>query len=178
MLAFGLGVRRYQVAATLLSLSKFRAEPELCLHHAVTILGCVALLHRDHCAGAGALFTAFTEWGSAMHNVMSLHNTSETRALRVLTDVLTRGAGVALIAWELPVAHARGLPLYQQVWTVVGGAVWFGLNMLWTKHVLFGLLGLSKKKKKCDDADDADPPPPQHKKKVRRDTPWPVKKAQ
>jgi hypothetical protein len=130
----------FQVAITILSLKKVLASPALVFHHAVTILGCAALLHRKHCVGYGTLFTAFTECGSTMHNIMSLWNNGTTRWMRVLSDFITRGGGLFLILSEAPIARALGLPLYLQAWSYFGGFAWFGLNGMWTTQVLSSLL--------------------------------------
>ena len=53
----------FQIAITLLSPREVLGSPALLLHHVITILGCLALLHPAHCAGYGAIFTAFTEFG-------------------------------------------------------------------------------------------------------------------
>jgi len=129
----------FQVASTLLSLKKMGESPALIVHHLVTILGCASLLHRGHCVGYGAAFTSFTETGSTMHNVMSLWNSTATRWLRVISDMITRGGGIALILLAAPVERAR-LPLLLQVWSYLGGALWFVVNATWTQHVLKGLL--------------------------------------
>ena len=81
----------FQFAITILSLKKVLNSPALMGHHIITVLGCFALLHRRHCAGYGAAFTAFTEFGSTFHNIMSLHGGQSTRYLRVFTNVITRG---------------------------------------------------------------------------------------
>jgi len=136
----------FQVAITILSLKKVLKSPALMLHHVITILGCFALLHRRHCAGYGASFTAFTEFGSTFHNIMSLHGGTSSRLLRVVTDVITRGGGLFLIGSEFPIARARGLPMYLQIWSWLGGIMWFGINAQWTVQVAAGLLKRRKLK--------------------------------
>merc|ERR1712194_649935 len=134
----------FQIAITALSLKKTLKSPALMMHHIITILGCFALLHRRHCAGYGAAFTAFTEFGSTFHNIMSLHGGATTRLLRVFTDILTRGGGLFLIGSEFPIARSRGLPLYLQIWSWFGGLAWFGINTQWTIQVASGLLRKGK----------------------------------
>jgi len=136
----------FQVAITILSFRKVIKSPALMLHHVITILGCLALLHPRHCAGYGASFTAFTEFGSTFHNIMSLEGGKTTRLLRVVTDILTRGGGLFLIGSEFPIARSRGLPLYLQVWSWLGGLAWFGINAQWTVQVCVGLLKKRKLK--------------------------------
>ena len=116
------------------------ASPTLIVHHIVTIGGCAALLHSAHGAGYGALFTCWTEFGSTMHNLMVLYNSTAMRWLRVLSDVVTRGGGMVLLVLDAPIASARGLPLYLQAWTYIGGGLWFLLNASWWQHVLRSLL--------------------------------------
>jgi hypothetical protein len=129
----------FQVAITLLSPREVFGSPALLLHHAITILGCVALLHPLHCAGYGAVFTAFTEFGSTFHNIMSLNGGTASRLLRIATDIITRGGGLVLMASEFPISRARGLPMYLQIWTCLGGLAWFGINASWTVQVASGL---------------------------------------
>jgi len=136
----------FQVAITILSLKKVLNSPALMLHHVITVLGCLALLHRRHCPGYGASFTAFTEFGSTFHNIMSLQGGRSTRLLRVFTDLLTRGGGLFLIGSEFPIARSRGLPIYLQVWSWLGGLAWFGINAQWTVQVATGLLRANKLK--------------------------------
>jgi hypothetical protein len=130
----------FQVAITILSLKKILKSPALIVHHLITILGCAALLHRKHCLGYGALFTAFTEFGSTMHNIMSLRNNAASRWMRVISDIITRGGGIVLVLREAPIARTLGLPFYLQVWSYFGGFAWFILNGMWTKHVVTSLL--------------------------------------
>ena len=130
----------FQVASTILSMRKMMQSPALIIHHVVTILGCASLLHRKHCVGYGAMFTAFTETGSTFHNIMTLWNVAATRWLRVFTDVVTRGGGLLLILLSAPVDRARGLPLALQIWSYFGGVAWFGLNSMWTKQVFLSLV--------------------------------------
>jgi hypothetical protein len=130
----------YQIAVTVLDFKRMIKSPPLVIHHTVTIFGCAAFLSRFHAPGAGALFTAITEFGSTFHNIMGLYNNTYTRLLRVFTDVVTRGFGIALIFHTTPISRARGLPLYLDVWAYVGGLIWFGVNAQWTVHVASGLM--------------------------------------
>ena len=54
-------------------------------------------------------------------------------------DVLTRSSGLFLITTEFHISRARGLPLYLQVWSWLGGLAWFGINATWTLQVATGL---------------------------------------
>ena len=130
----------FVISVTLLSLRKVLASPSLLLHHLVTIAGCVAWLHGAHGAGYGALFTIWSELGSTMHNLMVMWNCGATRWARVVTDVVSRGGATVLLLMDAPLARARGLPLYLQVWTFAGGAMWLYLNFCWTKHVFVSLV--------------------------------------
>jgi len=73
------------------------------------------------------------------HNIMSLHGGTSSRLLRVAMDVLTRSSGLFLITTEFHISRARGLPLYLQVWSWLGGLAWFGINATWTLQVATGL---------------------------------------
>ena len=130
----------FQIAITLLSIKQIIGDTQLVVHHVVTIGGCLALLHGAHGAGYGALFTCWTEFGSTMHNLMILYNSTLVRWVRVITDVATRGGGMVLLLRDAPIAAARGLPLPLQAWTYVGGGIWFSLNAFWWQHVLRSLL--------------------------------------
>lgn len=130
----------FQVAITLLSLDKVFKDPALVAHHVITIGGCASLLHRQHCPGYGALFTACTEFGSLFHHIMSLVDTTSTRWLRVFTDIVSRPGGLMLILCEAPKARERGLPASLAFWSYFGGSAWCLINLMWTKKVLAGLL--------------------------------------
>ena len=130
----------FTTSVTLLSVRRMATDPALLGHHAVTVAGCAAWLHGAHGAGFGALFTTWSELGSTMHNVMSLHNNAATRWARVVTDVLTRGGAVVLLLCDARLARARGLPLVLQIWSLLGGGFWMYLNYRWTRHVFLSLV--------------------------------------
>jgi hypothetical protein len=138
----------YLLSTTLADNSSFLKSPELIVHHAVTLFGCVSLLHPAHSLGYGTLFTSVTEFGSFFHNVMIIWNNTPNRWLRVFTDLTTRGFGLYLIHM---VGSQPGLPMFLKVWAYFGGGFWFLLNANWTMHVARGLLrGRPQKSKKSE----------------------------